>query len=182
MKKTILLFIVALSVLAGCKTQKDPEVKATEKIAKQAQQDAQFQKAVLAITDQNFVLEADRINFKGGKSIYVNSTTNFISLKDNKAVIQLAFNSPYSGPNGIGGITVQGTASNIKTSTDKKGNINFSMSVIGVGVSANVFFTIVKGSNQVTATVTPNFNSNRITFTGYLYPEAESQVHKGRSL
>ena len=38
-------------------------------------------------------------------------------------VVQVAFNVPFSGPNGLGGITVDGNASNYKVKTDKKGNI-----------------------------------------------------------
>lgn len=189
MKKTLLLIALVLGVFSSCKTQKDPElkeaqkiIKEAKKIAKEADQQILFQKSVQAVSDQEFVIEADRINFKGGQSVYVNANTNFISLHEDRAVIQLAFNTPHAGPNGIGGITVEGTASNIKKSTDKKGNILFSMNVIGVAVSATVHFTLVKDSNQVTATVTPNFNSNRITFSGALLPESESQVFKGRSL
>lgn len=88
----------------------------------------------------------------------------------------------YAGPNGIGGITVEGNASNVEMKTDKKGNITFSMMVQGVAVSANVTFRMVKGSNKCTATVSPNFNSNRISFTGTLYPTEQSNVFKGRSI
>lgn len=182
MKKLFLLLVVLASVFTGCKTQKDPALKAAEKATKEAQETLAFEKSVQAISDHEFVIEADRINFKGGKSVYVSSNTNFISLHDNKAVIQLAFNSPYAGPNGVGGVTVEGLASNVKVSYDSKNNLLFSMNVMGRGVSATVNFTLVKGSNQVSATVNPNFSSNRITFTGYIYPESESKVFKGRSL
>ena len=66
--------------------------------------------------------------------------------------------------------------------TDKKGNVTFSMMVQGVAVSANVTIRMVKGTNKCTATVSPNFNSNRISFTGYLYPSDQSNVFKGRAI
>ena len=96
--------------------------------------------------------------------------------------MQLAFNTPAAGPNGIGGITVDGTTSGVQMKTDKKGNVMYEMNVQGVAVSARVTFRMAKGTNKCTATVSPNFNSNRISFTGNLYPSSESNVFKGRSI
>lgn len=177
MRKLLFLLVSITLILSGCKTQ-DPAVKE----AKNAEREFKFQKAVEALNSQEFVLEADRINFKNGRYSYVSSNTNFISMSGDNATIQLAFNSPYAGPNGMGGITVEGRASNVKTKTDKKGNITFSMNVFGTGVSAIVTINMVAGSNQCTAIVTPNFNSRVITFSGYLYPKSESTVFKGRAL
>lgn len=72
---------------------------------------------------KNFILEADHVIFKHGTSAFVSSNTNFVAVKDDKAVVQVAFNIPVSGPNGLGGITVEGSTSNYKQTTDKKGNI-----------------------------------------------------------
>lgn len=143
---------------------------------------ALFEQAVQALNAKDFVLEADRVEFKRGRFVYVTPSTNFVSMSGDKATIQLAFNGAFSGPNGIGGITVDGNASNVEMKTDKKGNVTFSMMVQGVAVSANVTFRMVKGSNKCTATVSPNFNSNRISFTGTLYPTDQSNVFKGRSI
>ena len=135
------------------KTEKQlkKEQKAQKKAAEEAEQRLLFEAAKLAIEKQDFVLEADRVEFKDGKS-----------------TVQLSFNGPAAGPNGLGGITVEGTATNIKTSTDKKGNINFSMTVQGIGISASVTIRLTKDTNQCSATVLPNFNSNRVSFTGNL--------------
>lgn len=54
--------------------------------------------------------------------------------------------------------------------------------VQGVAVSAQLTFQMYKGTNKCTATVNPNFNSNRTSFTGTLYPAEESNVFKGRSI
>ncbi|MBK5721004.1 DUF4251 domain-containing protein [Dysgonomonas sp. Marseille-P4677] len=178
MKQVLFVLILISLTLAGCKTQKDPAKAA----AKEREQKIWFDKAVQALNDREFVLEADRITFKYGHFTYVNANTNFVSMHGDKATIQMAFNSPYAGPNGIGGITVDGTASNVKMVTDKKGNITFTMGVIGVGVSATVTIQMINGTNQCSATINPNFNSNRITFTGKLYQEADSDIFKGRAL
>lgn len=179
MKTIIYLFIsITLVIFTGCKSQQDPIREALNK----AEQDALFENALQAVNDRDFVLEADRITFKYGRFAYVNSSTNFISLKKDKATIQMAFNSPYAGPNGIGGITVDGIASNIKIETDKKGNLSFRMTVQGVGISAEVSFNIIRGSNECSVLVNPNFNNNKTTFSGYLYPREESNIFKGRAL
>lgn len=164
--------------LTGCKIQEDP----VKLLAEQEEMESLFQNAVQAIKDKNFVLEANYLVFKRGHTAYVNSSTNFISLEGNKATIQLASSYGIAGPNGIGGITVEGNISNLKVQEDKNGNISFSMNVSGVGVSANVFFNMYKGTNQCSATVTPNFYSGRITFTGNLYPRDYSNIFIGRPL
>ncbi|MCC8096394.1 MAG: DUF4251 domain-containing protein [Tannerellaceae bacterium] len=156
--------------------------KESKKAAQAAYDQALFNQAVAALESREFVLEADRVDFKKGRFAYVNSSTNFVSMHGNRATIQFAFNSPYAGPNGIGGLTVDGTASNVQMKTDSKRNVTFSMMVQGTGVSANVTLRMIKDTNRCTAIVTPNFNSNRTTFTGVLYPESESNVYKGRAL
>lgn len=190
MKKVLLLLAVLLLGAGTMVAQQDKSAekaaKKAEKAAKKAAEDAQnmalFEEAVKALEENDFVLEADRIEFKRGNFAYVTPSTNFVSMKDGRATIQLAFNGAFAGPNGIGGITVDGSASNVQLKTDKKGNITFSMMVQGTAVSANVTFRMMKGANKCTATVTPNFNGNRISFTGNLYPSEQSNVFKGRSI
>lgn len=190
MKKVFLLFAVLLFGAGPLMAQQDKTTdkatkkaeKEAKKAAEEAEQMALFDQAVQALKSRDFVLEADRVEFKRGRFVYVTPNTNFVSMDGDKATIQLAFNGAFSGPNGIGGITVDGNASSVEMKTDKKGNITFTMMVQGVAVSANVTFRMVKGSNKCTATVSPNFNSNRITFTGYLYPSDQSNVFKGRSI
>lgn len=190
MKKVLLLLAVLIFGAGSMMAQQDKAAeraakkaeKEAKKAAEEAENNALFEQAIQALNDKDFVLEAERVEFKRGSFAYVTPSTNFVSLKGNKATIQLAFNGAFSGPNGIGGITVDGNASNIEMKTDKKGNVTFSMMVQGVAVSANVTFRMIKGSNKCTATVSPNFNSNRISFTGNLYPTEQSNVYKGRAL
>lgn len=146
--------------------QEREEQKRTEEV----QDSILFVEAVKSLEKLDFVVEADKLIFKHGETAYVTLNTNFFSLSDDQAIVQIApFNS--GGPNGVGGITLEGRASNIKMKTDKKGNISFSMSVIGNGISANVSLSLPQGSHRATVTVNPNFSSNRITFSGYLVPK-----------
>lgn len=141
-----------------------------------------YVQAVNSLENLDFVLEADRLIFKRGRTVFVTSMTNFVSLLDDEAVVQVAPFNGGGGPNGVGGITVEGKASNIKLRTDKKGNSYFSMSVMGTGISASVDISLVKGSNRASVTISPNFNSNRITLEGRLLPSEVSTIFKGRAL
>ena len=127
-------------------------------------------------------LEADKVEFKRGETVFVNSNTNFVSVADDKSVVQVSFNVPVSGPNGIGGITLDGNISNYKQKQDKKGNISISMNVMGAGISAVVNIVKYAGSNKASVTISPNFNSNRITLSGYIVPYYKSRVFKGNSI
>ncbi len=158
------------------------KAKEAEKAAEEAEEKAMWEEAKAALEAHDFVLEAERVEFKRGTFAYVTPSMNFVSLIDNEATVQLSFNGPFAGPNGVGGITVEGTPSNIKIKTDKKGNINFSMMVQGIGISAQVSIRMPAGSARCTATVIPNFHSARVTFTGTLYLSDNSSVFKGRAL
>ena len=158
------------------KAQRDAE-KAREKI----EEERAYTDAVQAIKERKFVLEADRVTFKRGRSAFVTSNTNFILLNGDRASVQIAFNGAFAGPNGIGGVTVDGTVGEVKTTTDKKGNVTCNFSVTGVGISAQVSIRLTHGRNNVSATVNPNFNSNRLTLDGKLVPLSESNIFKGRS-
>lgn len=143
---------------------------------------AYWEESLAAIRDTTFTLEADRVVFKYGQIAYVNSNTNFVSVNKNQAVVQVAFNVPFSGPNGIGGITVQGNVGAYKIETDKNGTTTVKMTVIGVGISAQIWITMYKGTHEASVDVMPNFNSRNITLNGVLLPLGKSNVYKGRTL
>lgn len=184
-----ILFIcsmVMLAVASSCVstanlTPEQREAREAEKRAQAITDSLQFVKAASGLEEMDFVLEADKLVFKRGQIAYVNSATNFISAAKGRSVVQVApFNG--GGPNGVGGVTVEGSASNINYRIDKKGNAVLQMNVNGVGVSATVNITLYKGSNQATAVISPNFNSNRITLEGLIWRPSESAIFKGRSL
>ena len=87
----------------------------------------------------------------------------------------------YPGPNGIGGVTVDGSTSDMQITTDKKGNVNCQFSIQGIGISAQIFISLTNGGNNATVTISPNFNSNTMTLTGNLVPLDQSSIFKGRS-
>ena len=135
-----------------------------------------------ALRNQDFVLEANTVQFRNGQTVFVNSTTNFISVKGNRAVIQISPSNFASGPNGVGGVTVEGMISGQEYKTDSKGRTTFSMSVMGIGVNAQVEIYMFPDSNQASATVYPNFNSNTVWIQGNIVPYENSNVFEGDSL
>ena len=138
--------------------------------------------AAAAVRNQDFVLEANQITFKSGMTTFVNSNTNFISVKGNRAVVQISPSNFASGPNGVGGVTVQGMISGPELRVDKHGNITLSFNVMGIGVNAQVEVYMIPGTNSATATIYPNFNSNTIWLQGNIVPYENSNVIEGATL
>lgn len=189
MDKRLVLMVALLcsAVAAGAQTerriytkaeQESVQIREIEKRIEAIQDSIRAVEAFTALEQLDFVLEANRLSFKRGETAYVTSNTNFVSLSDDKAVIQIA---PFlsGGPNGVGGITLEGRASNIKLKTDKKGNVTFTMSVFGTGLSATVDIFLPRNSYMASVTVNPNFHSNRVTLYGILLPTGSSDVFKG---
>lgn len=137
--------------------------------------------ALQALKDSSFVLEADAVTFKYGTRVQVNSTTNFISFRDGEAVVQISPSYSYAGPNGVGGITVDGMVSNVQITHDRKGRLFYTMNVQGKGISASVTISMAPGSNRAYAEVSPNFNSNTVRLEGYLVPYKFSNTIEGIS-
>ena len=135
-----------------------------------------------ALVNRDFVLEATSVTFKNGTTAFVNSTTNFISLKGNKAVVQISPSVMASGPNGVGGVTVEGNVTDLQVRTDNKGRTTLSMNVMGIGINAQVEVYMYEGTNRATATVYPNFNSNTFWIQGSIVPYENSNVFEGNAL
>ena len=187
-KRFVLLNVLLMfAVAVGAQTERRIYTKAEQEYAQRRQMEKRLEaiqdsiravEAFTALEQLDFVLEANRLAFKRGETAYVTSYTNFVSLSDDKAVIQIApFNG--GGPNGVGGITLEGRASNIKLKTDKKGNVLFTMSVTGNGLSATVNISLPKNSYMATVMVNHNFHSNRVTLYGTLVPANKSDSFKG---
>jgi hypothetical protein len=155
--------------------------RAAHRKAEAAQQLKDFQAAVECIKSGSFVIEVDQLLFPRGLTKFVSSLTNFVSMNEGKAVIQIATSNFRPGPNGVGGITVEGNASNITMSTSKRGIVYYNFMDQGIAVSATVNIQLTGDGNRATVTVYPNFNSNNLTMTGNLVPYNESQIFQGRT-
>ena len=138
--------------------------------------------AFAAVKNQDFVFEAQTVQFRNGSTVFVNSMTNFISVKGNRAVVQISPSDFAAGPNGVGGVTVDGRVSGQEFRVGKKGFATYSFSVTGIGINAQVEIYLTPGTNQASATIYPNFNSNTVWLQGNIVPYENSKVIEGCSL
>lgn len=186
MKKIVICMLAALFGIVAqgyAQTEQERQLSRAERKAAQAAIDSlSFEVAKQAIKEQSFVLEADQVIFKRGLSAFVTSNTNFVAVDGKDAVVQVAFNVPAAGPNGIGGITVSGTVSRYTIKEEKSGSIYLTMSVQGTGISAQISIRLNKGSNDASVDILPNFHSNTLTLRGTLLPMEEANVYQGRTL
>lgn len=138
--------------------------------------------AAAAVRNQDFVLEANQVTFKNGATVFVNSNTTFISVKGNRAVVQISPSNFAAGPNGVGGVTVDGTISGMERMVNKKGNVTISFNVMGIGINAQIEIYMTPGTNSASATIYPNFNSNTVWLQGNIVPYENSDIFEGNSL
>jgi hypothetical protein len=127
------------------------------------------------------VLQAQTVQFKNGSTVFVNSATNFISVKGNRAVVQISPSNYALGPNGVGGVTVDGMVSGQEYRVGRRGNATYSFSVMGVGINAQIEVYLTPGTNQASATIYPNFNSNTVWVQGNIVPYENANVIEGSS-
>lgn len=137
--------------------------------------------AVAAVKNQDFVLQAQTVQFKNGATVFVNSATNYISVKGNHAVVQISPSNFASGPNGVGGVTVEGMVSGQQYRVGKHGYATYSFSVMGLGINAQIEVYLTPGTNQASATIYPNFNSNTVWVQGNIVPYENADVIEGSS-
>lgn len=182
-----IIFLIATIIFGttslNAQDNKNRELTKDERKAIEARIDSiKHVKAEQAIDDSAFVLEADLVTFKRGRTAHVTSNTNFVAVHGGEASVQVAFNVPWPGTNGLGGITVDGYISKYEKKKDKNGNVYLEMYVNGRGISAQVLITLWKGTNNASVSVMQNFNSGRISLDGVLVPIEESNVFKGVAL
>ena len=193
MKKVLFLttlLLLSFTVTTYAQTSKEARAARREALKKErearkaleAQQDSvAYLKAIEALKTGSFVLEANNVTFPNGITRYVSSNTNYVQVDNGEGIVQTAFsNFAYSpGPNGLGGVTVQGNISGLKIKEDKDGNYFYSYTIQGIAISATVFITLTGGTNQASVNISPNFNNNNMTMTGVLLPLDESDVFQG---
>ena len=155
--------------------------RAAHRKAMAAEQQQMFEQAVQCLKDGSFVVEVDQLLFPRGLTKFVSSLTNFVSMNEGKAVIQIATSNFSPGANGLGGISVEGDVSNVTMSTSKRGIVYYNFMDQGALVSATVNIQLSGDGNRATVTIYPNFNSNNLTMTGKLVPYDQSNVFQGQT-
>lgn len=191
MKKLLFLLMLGLFAFPAAETLAQTQTQTQQLTKKQLRQmkrdqrkharevanQATHEAALTALKDNNWVLMASTLYGPRGQAIPVSDNTNFIQFKDNTVYVQLAFNG-IAGPNGLGGITVQGTPSNISSQTDKYGNLTYSFYVNGTAITAQIVINLNGNGNYAQATVYPMLNNNNLTFSGTLVPTSQSGIFR----
>ena len=156
------------------------EIKRQEQQALETIQDSvAYSAAIQALKNQTFVVEATNVIFRNGITRFVSSNTNFVSVNNGQGIVQTAFNNFMYTPNGIGGVTVQGTVSGVRWNQDKDGNIYYDYNIQGIAISASVSIVLTGGTNQASVTINPNFSGNTLIMTGNLVPYDQSNIFQG---
>lgn len=189
MKASILLTIC---LLAGCAVAEQPSTRRDREQAYAADRTQTKREAALAdsiahlkalrsLERRDFALEADQLTLRRGRVVFVSSDTNFVTLSGDMATVQVA---PFmgGGPNGIGGITLEGRVSGVRIEKLKRGDTLFTMNVFGRGISATLNIRLYGGGNRASVSIDPNFSSNRIQLSGVLVPLDESRAFRGTAL
>lgn len=153
-----------------------------EKALESIQDSIAYSQALEALKQGSWVLEANDIMFRSGIVRYVSSSTNYVSVNDGNGVVQTAFTNFIYSPNGLGGVTVQGSVSGVSMNMDKDGNVYYNCSILGAGISATLNLTLTGGTNQASIYISPNFNGNTLTMNGNLVPYDSSSVFQGTPL
>lgn len=142
----------------------------------------EYMQAIAALKSASWALEATNITFNNGANDFVTESTNFVSMNNGEATVQTALdNSNIYSPNGLGGITLTGRVGNEEFNVDRYGNVYYTFGIYGNEISATVSVTLTAGSNQASATVSPNFNNRNITMNGYMYPYSNAGIIEGTS-
>ena len=195
MKKVFYLLAVLITfsgINAAVAQQNNGQQTLTKKEIRKAKREAQkkfmeeqdqalFEQGLQALKDQSVVVAVDQLIYPRGMVQYVSALTNFVYINKGKAVVQIAVNNFAPGPNGVGGVTVEGTPSDITMSTDKKGNVYYNFTAQGIAISATVNIQMTPGSNRATVTIYPNFNNRDLTMTGKIVPYDQSSIFQGQT-
>lgn len=137
--------------------------------------------ALSLLTSREFVMEANKVSMPDGSSVSVFSDVNYLMMKGDKAVVQV--NPGISGgPNGMGGITLEGRVVDLTQTTDKRGNVTLEYTVMSTGGSAEVELLLIGGGDKVNATIKPKMHSSRVIMFGRLLAPENSRVFKGFSM
>lgn len=182
MLKRIIYMLMIVGCMSSCRTltPEQQAEKARMEVLQQKADSVNFVNARKLIENRDFVLEVEKITSKNSAFKFVNPAKNFLAVTDDQAIVQVA---PFSGggPNGVGGITVEGRLTKFETKEDRRGNKIFYLNISGLNISAAVTLTLYHNSNKAVAIVNPNFNSNNITLDGTIVSSEDSEVIQGQT-
>ncbi len=185
MKNTIiLLLLIAFAMPAFTQELSPREQRKLVKEMKKEQKEEELAKSasvVAAMLNQaTYVLEANQLRNKQGMSLMVTSTLNFVAAESTTGVLQIGDDAGL-GPNGVGGITVEGRITEYKVTENKKGSFTVTYYLQSHLGTYDIRLTAFP-NGRAEATLSNATWGGRITFSGRLVPPGKSKVYKGMSL
>ncbi len=157
---------MALAALTGCNSQKS---------ADPAAQAAGLERLGL----QTFMIQTNRLDFGSGRSTQVTPNTNFLMMAAGRCVVQVAPRIG-GGPNGVGGITMDGVVTNYKLVRHDNGSATVTFNLNESGYFADV--TITYDAKRNYALVRLASARYSVSFAGEVAPYDPSKVVDGKSL
>lgn len=177
-KTTFILLLVLLGVqIQAQETKTKKQIRAEKKAQElQAQQDTRVIQEKWA-KDKTYVLEALQVFSKQGETFHLNSSTNFVYINGDQAILQLSFDG-LIGWNGIGGITVKGRITKYEVQLENKNKpIYIRLNIQGsTGFQDITLWISNSGSGEAQIT---DMQGNRIRFTGNIVSLEETSVFVG---
>lgn len=173
----IIMILVGGSVIAQTKEEKKAAKKA-KKEAKLEQDKANTAMLISIVENKKFVLEANTLFDRTGKTYIISSHLNFVGFDGVNSTIQLAFDQVI-GWNGVGGVTIDGRITKMEIKPNKDGlgfNINASVQNKGGGLVTMLFRVSSSGNARVD--MSGSFGE-RISFQGTLIALDKIRVYKG---
>lgn len=149
------------------------------KDARKAQMLDNFNAIDALLEQKSFLLKAEYLQNQFGSRIPVISTLNFIQVDSTNVILQTGSNT-FTGNNGVGGVTAEGSLNRWKLVKNVK-HLNFYVQfsvVTGIGVY-DVSMT-VNASNIAQATIT-GLRSGKLVYDGHLATAGNSRIYKGQN-
>jgi hypothetical protein len=187
MKKCIILILMSLVVLSAYSQEENSvDSKTTKKLTKQqkleqrrTEEEATAKLVDLMVEQRRFVIEANYLSNQTGERIIVNSNLNFIVVDSSKITIQIASTTGIGGPNGMGGVTTEGSISSFEVKKIGKTKSNYAI---------RLFTMTTLGSFDIFLNISPNGNADaslsgttrgKLNYHGVIVPIKKSRVFKG---
>lgn len=167
MKKILILILAAILLPIACMSQEQKMTKEQKKAAIALAEKELYDKAVAAMNDRSFIVEADELSYQNDKTNPVSPGANFVSLEGEQATIEIFPGSSFLSQRN--NFRIRGTASNIEMRTNKKGKVTFRMYVTSNDGHVTVSIMMDNKSNKSTVILTPDFSGDRITLYGKAY-------------
>lgn len=160
--------------------------KAKEKQERQAEKKAQLQESydsiVAAIDRREFAIEVYQFSDRYGQTVPVSTVTNFVSVEDSLATVQLVFPGSVGGPNGLGGITSEGRVTKLEVTRTKPGvALSFQLRVFGNSLATADMFVTVGADGTATIRYSGQYGG-QFSLQGYFRNLAEARIYKGMPL